>query len=158
MNVLHNMSCPPRTKVELLGRPVAARVVIFSLMRALRAMDLLKAAGCHRPMGLMDPSFIDCAGWARVAVLKQWKTPGDLFASIGAPTFLDVAADFVIGWRPQSQHLRLPFVFCNDPRLCAGVHAQCAGTVYLSRRKPDLTWERLLDAPVAFDDPLVTLP
>jgi len=33
------------------------------------------------------------------------------------------------------------------------VQARCSGDLYLSRRKPDLRWERLLSAPIAFDEP-----
>ena len=43
--------------------------------------------------------------------------------------------------------------FCPDPQLVAGVQARCSGDLYLSRRNPDLRWERLLSASIAFDEP-----
>ena len=156
MNVLHNMSCPPRTKVVLEGRPVAPNVVVFSLTLALFQTGLLDGKDPRterNPTGA--PSLYQAAC---KEVRRRWQTPQDLFATIGEPRFLAAEADFLIGWRPLPEHTKLQFLICRDPRLCAGVQAQCAGTLYLSRRKPDLTWERLLDAPVAFDDPLVTLP
>jgi hypothetical protein len=156
MNLLHNMSCPPRTKVVLQGRPVSPRIVIFSLTHALVEARLLAAAGFPKTAGSLTSVF-DRLDAARNAVLQRWRTPQDLFACIGDPTFLDVAADFLIGWRPLPAHFALKPLICGNPGLCAGVQARCAGTLYLSRRTPDLTWERLLEAPVAFDDPLVTL-
>ena len=154
MNVLHNMSAPPRTMVVLEGRPVAPHVVVFSLPLALFKAGLLEGTdpGTGRnPTGAPGLYQAACN-----EVRRRWSTPQDLFATIGEPRFLAARADFLIGWRPPPEHTKLKFLVCGDPRLCAGVQAQCAGTLYLSRRKPDLTWERLLDAPVAFDDPLVT--
>lgn len=156
MNVLHNMSCPPRTKVVLKGRPIAKNVVVFSLTLALFEAGLLEGKDPRtesNPTGA--PSLYQSAC---NAVRQRWRTPQDLFAAIGEPRFLEAGVDFLIGWRPLPAHAKLQFLICQDPRLCAGVQARCAGTLYLSRRKPNLTWERLLDAPVAFDDPLVTLP
>ena len=154
MCLLHNMSCPPRTKVLLQGRPISPRVVVFSLAHALVEAGLVEATGlpkieCGPNCNLGRPKA------ACDAVRQRWPTPQDLFACIGEPRFLDVGADFLIGWRPLPAHAKLKPLICGDPRLCAGVQARCAGTLYLSRRSPDLTWERLLDAPVAFDDPLV---
>jgi len=129
--------------VVLQGRPVSPRVVFFSLTHALMGAGLVEAAADFNA--------------AREAVRRRWQTPPDLFACIGEPQYLDVAADFLIGWRPLPAHSHFQPHFCQDPRLCAGVQAKCVGTLYLSRRTPDLTWDRLLDAPVAFDDPLVAL-
>jgi hypothetical protein len=155
MCTLNNMSCPPRTKAVMRGRPVSPRVVVFSLPFALAETGLVDVV----PKGAGHLARIfDGYNASRDAVLQRWRKPQDLFADMGEPTFLDATVDFLIGWRPQQEHLALPPVFCRDPRLCAGVQSRCAGTLYLSRRAPDLTWERLLDAPVAFDDPLVSLP
>jgi hypothetical protein len=156
MNLLHNMSAPARTKVVLEGRPVATNVIVFSLTLALSQAGLLEGkdpSTDRNPTGA--PGLYQAACHE---VRRRWPTPQDLFATIGEPRLLVTEADFLIGWRPLPAHTKLKFLICGDPRLCAGVQAQCAGTLYLSRRKPDLTWERLLDAPVAFDDPLVTLP
>ena len=90
-------------------------------------------------------------------VKNHWRDPQDLFADMGEPTSLDVTVDFLIGWSPYHEHLKQPHIFCTDPRLCAGVLSHCADTLYLSRRTPDLTWKRLLDYSVAFDDPLVSI-
>jgi hypothetical protein len=46
-----------------------------------------------------------------------------------------------------------PWYLCTDPQVVAGVQARCSGDLYLSRRNPDLRWERLLSAPIAFDEP-----
>ena len=154
MNVLHNMSCPPRTTVLLAGRTVAPHAVVFSLPLALFKAGLL--AGTN-PSTIRDPLGTPVTYQAACDNVRQrWRTPQDLFAVIGEPRFLTAKVDFLIGWRPLPEHAALQFLVCGDPRLCAGVQARCAGTLYLSRRQPDLTWERLLDAPVAFDDPLVT--
>lgn len=157
MNLVHNMSCPPRTKVVLQGRPVSSRVVVFSLVLALvetgHFLTLGKPGSTHI---LIDAEEF---WWkaARTAVLNKWPTPQDLFVSIGKPELLKVEVDFLIGFRRLGSHAGLDFEICKNPRLCVGVQSQCAGTLFLSRRAPDLTWDRLLDAPVAFDDPLVTL-
>ena len=90
-------------------------------------------------------------------VKNHWREPQDLFADMGDPTSLDVNVDFLIGWSPYHEHLKMPHIFCTDPRLCAGVQSRCAGNLYLSRRTPDLTWNRLLGSPIAFDDPLVSI-
>lgn len=156
MNLLHNMSAPPRTKVVLAGRAVAPKVIVFSLTLALFQAGLLEAENPTNWRNPPGPSSLYQAACSDVR--RRWQTPQDLFATIGEPRFLAVEADFLIGWRPLLEHPKLPLVVCHDPRLCAGVQAQCAGTLFLSRRKPDLTWERLLDAPVAFDDELVSLP
>jgi hypothetical protein len=153
MNLLHNMSCPPRTEVVLQGRPVSPQVVIFDLAVALLDAGYLKQehfTGNNRDFA--DVMTVHAA--AREAVHRRWRTPQALFALIGAPQYPDVTSDFLIGWRPQLQHYySLSPLYCVNPRLCAGVLARCAGTLYLSRRQSDLTWERLLDAPLAFDDP-----
>jgi hypothetical protein len=46
-------------------------------------------------------------------------------------------------------------VFCKDPLLCAGILSRCAGSLFLSRRNPILSWDTLLDLPLAFDDDLI---
>jgi hypothetical protein len=153
MNLLHNMSAAPRTTVVLAGRTMAPSVMVFSLPMALIKAGLIEGTdlGTERnPAGPPDRYQAACDH-----VRQRWRTPPDLFAAIGEPRFLTAAVDFLIGWRPLPAHAALKFLICGDPRLCAGVQARCAGTLYLSRRQPDLTWERLLDAPVAFDDPLV---
>ncbi len=157
MNLLHNMSCPPRTEVVLQGRPVSPQVVTFELCRALVDADYLLEEdfpGNYRQ--ITDAA--EMRATARDAIRRKWRTPAGLFAIIGEPQYPDVTADFLIGWRPLPQHYELSHLPCANPRLCAGVFARCAGTLYLSRRAPDLTWERLLDEPVAFDDPLPTRP
>lgn len=154
MKLLHNMSAAPRTKVVLAGRTVAPHAVVFSLPSALFKAGLLAGTDPRTeryPLGTPGAYQAACE-----TVRQRWRTPQDLFAVIGEPRFLTAKVDFLIGWRPPPEHATLQFLVCGDPRLCAGVQARCAGTLYLSRRQPDLTWERLLDAPVAFDDPLVT--
>jgi hypothetical protein len=153
MCTLNNMSCPPRTKAVMQGRPVSPQIVIFSMTYALVETGLVDVV--PKAMSCLAKA-LDGDGSIRDAVLRRWQKPQDLFASLGDPTFLDVTVDFLIGWRPQREHLELPPVFCRDPRLCAGVLSRCAGNLYLSRRAPDLTWERLLDDLIAFDDPLVS--
>ena len=64
---------------------------------------------------------------------------------------LQVTADFLIGWRVGI--LTHGSYLCPDPQIVAGVQARCSGNLYLSRRDPDLSWERLLSEPIAFDEP-----
>lgn len=99
---------------------------------------------------------------------ELFETPAGLFARIGRPTAPAWDADFLIGYRLRYEDLNtadkgsqlrlLNPVFCTDPLLCAGILSRCAGPIFLSRRAPELSWEVLLDLPIAFDDPLATLP
>jgi hypothetical protein len=155
MCTLHNMSCPPRTKAQMQGRPISPRVMVFSLLYALSESGFVDAVpNCLRTTDKIDNS----PGLFKNWVQNHWREPQNLFEDIGEPTFLDVNVDFLIGWTTYQEHQALPLIFCTDPCLCAGVQSRCAGTLYLSRRTPDLTWERLLRAPIAFDDPLVSIP
>ena len=36
------------------------------------------------------------------------------------------------------------------------MQARCPGDLYLYRREPDSSWERLTSAPIAFDEPAVS--
>ena len=59
----------------------------------------------------------------------------------------------------ESSHLPLKadgWLLCPDPQIVVGVQARCSGNLYLSRRNPDLSWERLLSAPIAFDEPAIS--
>ena len=71
-----------------------------------------------------------------------------------SPRHLQITADFLIGWRVGI--LTDGSYLCPDPQIVAGVQARCSGDLYLSRRDPDLSWERLLSAPIAFDEPAVS--
>ena len=62
-------------------------------------------------------------------------------------------ADFLIGWRVG---IYADGWLCPDPRIVAGVQARCSGNLYLSRRNPDLSWERLLSPSIAFDEPTIS--
>jgi hypothetical protein len=95
----------------------------------------------------------DYASAARDAIRTRWPSPGDLFARIGHPKPLQTKDDFLIGWRVGTMPKPNSWYFCPDPQLVAGVQARSSGDLYLSRRKPDLRWERLLSAPIAFDEP-----
>ena len=89
-----------------------------------------------------------------ITIRARWPSPGDLFAQIGEPKPLPVEADFLIGWRVGIY--ADGWLLCPDPQIVAGVQARCSGNLYLSRRNPDLSWERLLAAPIAFDEPAVS--
>jgi hypothetical protein len=93
----------------------------------------------------------DCSSDLRSMIRARWPSPRDLFARIGDPKTLPIAADFLIGWRVGI--LTDGYYLCPDPQIVAGVQARCSGDLYLSRRNPDLSWERLLSAPIAFDEP-----
>ena len=96
-------------------------------------------------------------GWLpgdRVTIRARWPSPGELFARIGDPKPIQITADFLIGWRVGI--LTDGSYFCPDPQLVAGVQARCSGNLYLSRRDPDLSWERLLSEAIAFDEPAVS--
>ena len=94
------------------------------------------------------------SGDLRVTVRTRWPSPGDLFAQIGEPKPLPVEADFLIGWRVGIY--ADGWLLCPDPQIVAGVQARCSGNLYLSRRNPDLSWERLLSPPIAFDEPAIS--
>jgi hypothetical protein len=87
-------------------------------------------------------------------IRARWPLPRDLFARIGEPKHFRLTADFHIGWRVGI--LTDGSYLCPDPQIVAGVQARCSGHLYLSRRNPDLSWERLLSAPIAFDEPAVS--
>ena len=154
--LLHNMSAPPRTGVEAEKRGIADRIVVFSLAYALTVRGLLDAS---EPPGKFSTERVlqvvawDCASAVRDAIRARWPSPGDLFARIGHPKPLQTKDDFLIGWRVGIMPEPNPWYFCPDPQLVAGVQARCSGDLYLSRRNPDLRWERLLSAPIAFDEP-----
>jgi hypothetical protein len=150
------MSAPPRTGVEAENRGIADRIVVFSLTYALTVSRVLETPGRrgklpeewqHQNLA-RDSSFT-----LRAAIRARWPSPGDLFARIGHPKTLQITVDFLIGWRVCTMTEANSCYFCPDPQLVAGVQARCSGDLYLSRRKPDLRWERLLSAPIAFDEP-----
>jgi hypothetical protein len=153
MLVVHNMSGPPRTEARAEMRRVADRIVIFSLVHALIARGVLE--GPEEPEKLPKGKDIqdfqqDNSGDLRVTIRARWPSPGDLFAQIGEPKPLPVEADFLIGWRVGIY--ADGWLLCPDPQIVAGVQARCSGSLYLSWRNPDLSWERLLAAPIAFDE------
>jgi hypothetical protein len=187
MNFLHNMSAPPRTSITLRGNTVAGQTKIVCFVWALarkvqptkqsRAVaskcafkkknrgvdwnwekDGIPSIGHDVPDSLPKLSH-------RLRVL--FETPADFFAQIGQPISADWAADFLIGYRVRFEDLNthnsssqirlLKPVFCSDPLLCAGILSQCAGSLFLSRRAPNLTWDTLLDLPIAFDDALAII-
>ena len=155
--LLHNMSAPPRTEVRAEKRGIADRIVVFSLVYALTVGGLLEK--CERPENLPEGKEFqavpwDCPSDPGVTIRERWPSPGDLFARIGDPKPIQITADFLIGWRVGI--LTDGSYFCPDPQIVAGVQARCSGDLYLSRRDPDLSWERLLSAPIAFDEPAVS--
>jgi hypothetical protein len=150
--LLHNMSAAPRTEARAEMRRIADRIVIFSLVHGLVARGFLDASGAPEKLGKDFQQDNPCD--LRETIRARWPSPDDLFAQIGEPKPLPVEADFLIGWRvgvlTNGGH------FCPDPQIVAGVQARCSGNLYLSRRSPDLSWERLLSAPIAFDEPVVS--
>ena len=148
----HNMSAPPRTKVELKCAPVTERVVFFSFAWALATSELgPKLLGKKYKMVMSD----------HVALSKViptlFKDPQDIFSKIGQPIYPTWEVDFLIGFRLLDTTLDPPPKPCYDPLLCAGVLSRTIGTLYLSRREPELSWERLLNLPVAFDDRVIKI-
>jgi hypothetical protein len=155
--LLHNMSAPPRTEVRAEMRRIADRIVIFSLVHALIARGVLEDPDAPEkvPMGKdIQDRPRDDSGDLRATIRTRWRSPDDLFAQIGEPKPLPVEADFLIGWRVGIY--ADGWSLCPDPQIVAGVQARCSGNLYLSRRNPDLSWERLLAAPIAFDEPSVS--
>jgi hypothetical protein len=148
------MSAPPRTGVEAEKRGIAARIVVFSLGHALTVSGLLDAPELpgKLPRELEDVAW-DNSSAVRATIRTRWQSPGDLFRQIGGPKTLQTKDDFLIGWRVSMMPKQNSWYFCPDPQLVAGVQARCSGNLYLSRRTPDLRWERLLSAPIAFDEP-----
>jgi hypothetical protein len=150
------MSAPPRTGVEVEKRGIADRIVVFSLAYALTVSGLLDApelpGKLPKERALQDVAW-DSASAVRAAIRARWPSPGDLFSQIGDPKTLQITAHFLIGWRASIMPKPNSRYFCPDPQLVAGVQARCSGDLYLSRRNPDLRWERLLSAPIAFDEP-----
>ena len=152
--LLHNMSAPPRTEVRAEKRGIADRIVVFSLIYALTVRGFLEKR--ERPeklpkeRSLRQFHGVGCPAIA-ATIRARWPSPGDLFARIGDPKHLQVTADFLIGWRVGI--LTHGSYLCPDPQIVAGVQARCSRNLYLSRRDPDLGWERLLSEPIAFDEP-----
>ena len=154
--LLHNMSAPPRTGVEAEKRGIADRIIVFSLAYALTVSGVLEAPGRRGKLPeewqyqnlARDSSFA-----LRAAIRARWPSPSDLFARIGHPKPLQITTHFLIGWRVGTMTEANSCYFCPDPQLVAGVQARCSGDLYLSHRNPDLRWERLLSAPIAFDEP-----
>lgn len=152
MLVIHNMSAPPRTEARAEKRGIADRIVAFSLVYALSVRGLLGAP--EPPEEFPKGREFQALPWDRDTIRRRWPSPGDLFSRIGMPKPLEIAADFLIGWRVGISTEGC--YFCPDPQIVAGVQARCSGNLYLSRRNPDLSWERLLAAPIAFDEPAVS--
>jgi|GEM_PF-2412176 len=154
----HNMSAPPRTKVDLKRTPVSGQVVIFSFTWALWKSPNLEAL-----FPAVKPSFkqrnkcrprtlqVDHVHLTKF-LPKVYKDPNEIFSLIGDPVFPDWEIDFLIGFRELNSTFERTPRLCEDPLLCAGVLSRTIGTLYLSRREPELSWERLLNLPVAFDD------
>ena len=155
--LLHNMSAPPRTEVRAERRGIADRIVVFSLLYALTVRGFLEKR--EQPEKLPKGREFEAVPWGwspddRAAIQARWPSPGDLFSRIGDPKYLQIAADFLIGWRVGI--LTEGCYLCPDPQIVAGVQARCSGDLYLSRRDPELSWEKLLSAPIAFDEPAVS--
>jgi len=150
------MSVPSRTGVQAEKRGIADRIVVFSLAYALSASRVLDVP--ELPGKLPNERELQDVAWDSSSALRdmiraRWPSPGDLFARIGHPKTLQTKDDFLIGWRVGIMTESNTWYFGPDPQLVAGVQARCSGDLYLSRRKPDLRWERLLSAPIAFDEP-----
>jgi len=159
MLVVHNMSVPSRTEVRAEKRGIADRIVVFSLQYALTASGVLEASEVPEklPKGReLQNVAQDSSSDLRVTVRARWSTPCDLFTRIGQPKTLQIAADFLIGWRLGIITETNSWYLCPDPQIVAGVKARCSGDLYLSRRDPDLSWERLTSAPIAFDEPCIS--
>jgi hypothetical protein len=187
MNFLHNMSAPPRTSVTLRGDTVAGQTTVvcfvWALARKVQDAKHPKAVGSKRAPknGKRESRWnwekdgIPRIGTELPNSLSQlaqrlrgaFENPADLFADIGQPIPPGWSADFLIGYRLRYSDLKtedsssqihlLNPVFCLDPLLCAGILARCAGSLFLSRRAPELSWHTLLDLPIAFDDPLASI-
>jgi hypothetical protein len=153
------MSAPPRTEVRAEKRGIADRIIAFSLTYALIVHGVLEAPELPEmlPKGKEVQAVPwDCPSDLRVTIRARWPSPGDLFTRIGDPKPLQITADFLIGWRVGIMTEANSWYFCPDAQLVAGVQARCSGDLYLSRRNPDLSWERLLSAPIAFDEPRIS--
>ena len=151
------MSAPSRTEIEAEKRGIADRIVVFSLAYALTVSGLLDApelpGKLPKERALQDVAWGCASAVVRAAIRARWPSPGDLFSQIGDPKQLQIKDDFLIGWRVSIMPKPSSWYFCPDPQLVAGVQARCSGDLYLSRRNPDLRWERLLSASIAFDEP-----
>jgi hypothetical protein len=189
VNVLHNMSAPPRTYFKAVGKTVSGKTLIVSFVWALRHQVRPRApreVEGSKPSQPANGNRLGRWNWEkegipRIGHLKSeslhrlaqqlrdaFEDPAELFAEIGQPRTPTWRADFLIGYRtgyaelerkePNGEGNVLSAVFCTDPLLCAGILARCAGTLFLSRRDPDTSWDTLLDLPLAFDDPLISFP
>lgn len=152
----HNMSAPPRTKVDLSGRPVSGRIVIFSLTYAMVLSDLVY--GFKPIAGTPLEQALEVHDDVRDCVLASPRTPQHLIAKMGEPIFPEITCDFLIGWRPLKTHSTLDPIVCTDPRICAGVLSKCAGLLYLPKREANYSWGFLCAPPIAFDDSALILP
>ena len=169
-------SVPPSASAPTRYWPATAMLTpatpIYSLVYTLILDGVVPWVG----MGQRFPCNV-CDGSSQLsrAITEVFKRPADLFRKIGPPIFPTVNAYFLLGWRPTTGHTGRrvqatagwpepppvswsPAHFSRDPRRCAGVLARCYGTVYLPDRAPDLSWDRLLAQPIAFDEPLYPTP
>jgi len=154
VSLLHNMSSPPRTSFEVKGTPVSVHVTVFSLTYALAKSGSLKTL---IPGGKITAAHSGDHLLVRDMILKHISDPKALFSKIGDPVYPDWHVDFLVGWRASEGPFSYRFEICTDPRLSAGVLSKCAGTLYLSKREPELTWDQLLALPLAFDENLIKL-
>ena len=163
----HNMSAPPRTQVDLKRVPVSGQVVIFSFTWALwkspNFKRVFKNGGLssqdrfmNRKRNLTGDDAVDHVHLTKF-LPKEYKDPKGIFSLIGDPVLPDWEIDFLIGFRELNSTFERTPRLCEDPLLCAGVLSRTIGTLYLSRREAELSWERLLNLPVAFDDRAVVL-
>jgi hypothetical protein len=88
----HNMSAPPRTKVDLSGRPVSGRIVIFSLTYAMVLSDLVY--GFKPIAGNPLEQALEIHERVKTCILASSRTPQHLIEKMGEPIFPEITCDF----------------------------------------------------------------
>ena len=152
--MLYNMSAPPRTEVRAEKRAIADRIVVFSLVYALAVRGFLKPMRERKtcPKGRefqsipwdRSPDLRDAikgAGHRRRTFRRNRRARP--FDRVRFPDPLAVGV-FTNGWH------------CLDPQIVAGLQARRSAISTFPAAGPDLSWERLVSAPIAFDEPAVS--
>jgi hypothetical protein len=145
-DVLHNMSCPPRTIVESRVVAVHRRPVAFCLGFFINPVTRSgRGPSRMRLPGPRDGSWSDLQKRLALSKLRIAEEPV-LPAGLTA---------VVIGWgsggyRPGPES----YDRCSDPALTLAVLSRTVGDIFFAHRPPDYDWDHCLTrTPVFFDDP-----
>jgi len=153
-HVLHNMSTPARTKVQLVPRPVSGRVLVFDLAHALVAQGSLNTAVSWRSLDLTAAQLLARERWDGDARRLLADLDGLVRQCPSRPAFLVEQRGALFGWTigwSEAQRFA-PCQLCTDIQVTLAVLARRVGDLLLLARQPEPSWERLFGTPFALDD------